>query len=274
MRKLSIQEIQSIEYDILEAFDQFCRVNNLTYMLCGGTLLGAVRHQGFIPWDDDIDVLMPRPDYDKLLEFNADYICGKKMYEIKHWKNGKSNYPFIKIVDPDTYVKTEYINEKAEVQQIWIDIFPLDGNPEDIRSANKLYKRVKIYKRVLTLKLAKIGVGSTWYIKVIKPLVILLLQVIPTNYLCSKMDSISKTYSYENTNKAGGVVWGYGIKEYMDKSIFCEQTKMLFHKNYYPVPNGYQEYLTRIYGDYMVLPSEEERNSHHIDAYVKGKENG
>ena len=79
-RKLTIDEIKKIEFDILYKFSAFCEDNDLTYMLCGGTLLGAVRHAGFIPWDDDIDVLMPRPDYEKLLngvnlEYNSGLMC-------------------------------------------------------------------------------------------------------------------------------------------------------------------------------------------------------
>ena len=272
MRKLSLREVQKIEYDILEAFDQFCKLNHFTYMLSGGTLLGAIRHQGFIPWDDDVDVLMPRGDYDRFLGMKTEYICGKKDYEIKHWKNGKSCYPFIKIVDPDSYVETEYIRSKSEVQQIWIDIFPLDGNPEDMESAKHLYKKVKKYKKLLILKLAKIGVGSTWYIKLIKPLISGILQVIPTNYLCLRMDQLSKLYSYEESTKVGCILWGYGVKECMDKSVFQEQKKILFEEKYFPAPVGYHQYLTGLYGDYMTLPPEKDRLIHIFNAYTEENE--
>ena len=127
MRKLTTHEVQKIEYDILVTFDQFCEANHLTYMLAGGTLLGAIRHHGFIPWDDDIDVIMPRNDYDRLLQLPKTVIGNEqKKYEIWHWKNSGSHYPFIKIVDPDTYVKTDYIRQKREIPHIWIDVFPLE----------------------------------------------------------------------------------------------------------------------------------------------------
>ena len=198
MRKLTTHEVQKIEYDILVTFDQFCEANHLTYMLAGGTLLGAIRHHGFIPWDDDIDVIMPRNDYDRLLQLPKTVIGNEqKKYEIWHWKNSGSHYPFIKIVDPDTYVKTDYIRQKREIPHIWIDVFPLDGNPNDRVKTEKLYKKVARYRRILSLRNANPWEGRTWYVRITKPFVVGLLQVLPNHFLCSKMDSISKTYSYQ-----------------------------------------------------------------------------
>lgn len=270
MWKLTTHEVQKIEYDILVAFDQFCEANHLTYMLAGGTLLGAIRHHGFIPWDDDIDVIMPRNDYDRLLQLPKTVIGNEqKKYEIWHWKNSGSHYPFIKIVDPDTYVKTDYIRQEREIPHIWIDVFPLDGNPNDRVKTEKLYKKVARYRRILSLRNANPWEGRTWYVRITKPFVVGLLQVLPNHFLCSKMDSISKTYSYQTSTYVGGVLWGYGARESMDKKVFQEQKKVAFEQGNFPVPVGYQIYLSRLYGKYMVLPPKEKRITHILDAYLR-----
>ena len=95
MRKLSLQEIKDLELNLLIEFAKLCAANNLYYTLCGGTLLGAIRHKGFIPWDDDIDVLMPRPDYDRLLNGEGITLGSLPSYvQMIHWKNRTSNFPF------------------------------------------------------------------------------------------------------------------------------------------------------------------------------------
>ena len=129
MKRLNLDEIKDIELSLLIEFDKLCKKNGLYYTLCGGTLLGAVRHRGFIPWDDDIDILMPRPDYDRLL--NNLYIDRRTLpthMEFVSWKEGSSNFLFIKLMDNRTKVVVDYLNPALGGKHIWIDIFPIGGN--------------------------------------------------------------------------------------------------------------------------------------------------
>lgn len=272
MRQLTIREIQDIELDIMKAFVKFCEDNQLTYMLCGGTLLGAVRHKGFIPWDDDIDLLMPRPDYDRLLndEHLDDRALGTDI-EIWHWRNGKSKLPFIKAVNIRTKMipDSEYLRDCMEVGKIWIDIFPLDGTPDDLIACKSLCRRVKKYSRLLGLKMAKIGRGRTRRAKIFKPFVILALQMVPTRFLCRKIDSLSKQYSFAASAYVGHILWGWDVHERMKKEEFLGERRLEFEGDLYRVPNCCDKFLSGLYGNYMKLPPVAARKSHVAEAYVE-----
>ena len=146
---LSLQETKQCLLNILIAFDIFCEENNLKYYLCGGALIGAVRHKGFIPWDDDIDVLMPRPDYEKLFKIESKKRIGKNL-ELFSFKKGNSNLIFAKLGDISTYIYNQYQIEK---ECLSIDIFPLDGlsNSDYINKQN--YLKMNIYKNIYALHL-------------------------------------------------------------------------------------------------------------------------
>ena len=128
MKSLTLKEIQKIEFEILKEFAQFCAKHNLKYYLAGGTLLGAIRHKGFIPWDDDIDVCMPRKDY---MYFINNFDEWNRKLKVKC--NYKSNIdaPFAKIVNLDTIIYSKYANNNIDTN-ICIDIFPVDGLPENL----------------------------------------------------------------------------------------------------------------------------------------------
>ena len=120
-KKLSSEEIKQIELNLLLKLDEICKKYKLRYYLCGGTLLGAVRHKGFIPWDDDIDVLMPREDFEKLLRLEKKQ-KQDTVEKIVSWKSGNSIYPFIKLINTNTVLKEKYLSEEFTTG-IWIDIF-------------------------------------------------------------------------------------------------------------------------------------------------------
>ena len=164
MKRLELSEIKNIELNILKEFDCFCKKHNLTYYLAGGTLLGAVRHKGFIPWDDDIDVCMPRKDYLIMIErfdgFNS---------KLKLKSNLKGNFPapFSKIVDISTKIETKYLEDECN-QNLWIDVFPVDGLPEDINLVRKIYEKCEFYRQILLLIGARLGEGKTTTRKYLK----------------------------------------------------------------------------------------------------------
>ena len=136
MKKLTPAECKLRILNLLVEFADYCDTNNLRYYLLGGTLLGAVRHKGFIPWDDDIDVCMPRPDYERFIELQSK----NKKIEFRCIENNTSDLPFMKIIDKKTFVRQLYTAE-SETSNLWVDIFPFDGWAFDEQQSKKDMKK-------------------------------------------------------------------------------------------------------------------------------------
>jgi len=138
MKELTLQELKDIEFDILKMFDAFCKENNIRYFFAYGTLLGAIRYKGFIPWDDDVDVLVPREDYDRLLKLFTD----SEQYRLYAYeREPKYRYPFAKLCDMTTR-KDEGGYENGVELGVDIDIFPLDAWDNDLEKAKKEAKTI------------------------------------------------------------------------------------------------------------------------------------
>lgn len=268
MKKINLDQVKKIELDILIEFDKLCKKNNLYYVMCGGTLLGAVRHKGFIPWDDDIDVLMPRPDYERLINgINID-ISGMPAYmEICSWKHSNSNVPFIKIRDNRTKVQAKYIDDESE-SSLWIDIFPMDGAPTDDLQLEKLFNKSLRARRLLKVKSARNGEGKTLIKRILKPIIKFILKPISFKSLCNKIDQVAKTYDYNKCEKVAGVLWGYGPQERIDKKRFMTPIQMNFEGYIFNAPSNYDEYLRGLYKNYMELPPEDKRITHDMEVYM------
>ena len=270
MRKLELEEIKQIEYDILVAFDKLCEENHLYYTLSGGTLLGAIRHKGFIPWDDDIDVMMPRPDYDRLLHtIDVNYENFPSYLKVEKWTDGSNEYPFIKVVDKRTKLSAEFYDESRGTTNVWIDVFPIEGNPDDGEALKKLHKKSLFMRKILCTKMAKNGEGTTLIKRILKPFVKLALCPVSFHSLCKKIDNWAKQYDYHTSNKVGCVMWGYGVRESMSKAGYDKPVKVQFEKGEFNAPSNYEEYLSNLYGDYMKLPPEDQRVVHGLTVYME-----
>ena len=142
-----MNEIQTMEFQILKQFKKYCKKRSINFFLVGGTLLGAVRHKGFIPWDDDIDVAMLRDSYNKLIQFAKEnpYIDSKKRYKILIPLQKKHIYPYIKIIDTNTIAYEKYIKEEY-ANGLWLDVFPYDYGADTYEEIVKLNKKHKFYK--------------------------------------------------------------------------------------------------------------------------------
>jgi lipopolysaccharide cholinephosphotransferase len=267
-KRISLAEIKKIELDLLKNVVKVCKENNLRYFLAGGTLLGAIRHQGFIPWDDDIDVLMPRKDYMQLINiFKRENKKNMKMFSAN--TNNDYYYTFLKVVDTRTKM---FINERLPLKDfgVCIDIFPMDGLPENQLETILLLKIIRHYNKIRATASMLRFPNYGWYKIVPKRFYYLFSKHVGYKKPIQKIEELATKYDFETCDYIGCLVWGYGIKEKISKKSFESTVEVQFEDGYYDAPIGYDEYLTNLYGDYLQLPSEEKRVSHHnYEAYWK-----
>lgn len=260
--RLSLSEIKAAELEMLKEFKRVCEENHLYYTLCGGTLLGAIRHKGFIPWDDDIDVLMPRPDFERL----GQLIREQRINLPSHLKACSwfsvpmLRCPFYKLLDFRTTVEDCYSTADTH---LWIDIFPIDGCVEPGKELNRFYRKVMLRRKLLLLRNAKIGEGKTKAAKLLKPLLVAPLRLIPVEKMCESYDRMVQRWPFETAPKAAGISWGYGPQECINKEAWLTPIQVEFEGEIFNAPSNYHEYLSHLYGDYMQLPPVEERNTRH-----------
>lgn len=269
MKELSQQETRHYQLELLDAFVEICNTYCLYYTLGGGTLLGAIRHQGFIPWDDDIDVLMPRSDYERLIQLDMhNTIFFEKNIVLLNWKKGNYEYPFVKIVNTNTTIDEKYMQNTSEVH-LWIDIFPIDGISSQKYRQHRVFKEILLIRKIFLLRNARLGEGKTKLKRVMKYFFKPILGIISSKLLCAQMEKISTKYSYDKENTVAGILWGYGVQECIEKDQFEKCTLVTFENKMYNAPSNYDDYLTGLYGNYMELPPVEKRINHGYKVYVK-----
>ena len=250
--------------DILLKFAEYCDENELRYYLLGGTLLGAVRHKGFIPWDDDIDVGMPRPDYERFIKLQKQ----SQTMNVRCVENNNSGFPFIKIIDEKTYVKQPY-DGGEEMSSLWVDVFPFDGWASDEKAAEKDYKRSRADRLFLWHAEEKIGMGSTRLRAILKIPVILLAKIYGRSRIARRINNQAQKYSYDESDWIGNFAWPLGMRERQPKEWFAERVKLPFEGYEFWAPKEWDKYLTQIYGDYMKLPPEDQRVNHNMEVWLK-----
>ncbi len=266
MKEIKIDELKSIEMSVLIKFADFCNKNNLYYTLGYGTLLGAIRHKGFIPWDDDIDVIMPRPDYEKFIEL-AKHKKISSNTEVISYKLGNSTYPFTKIIDNRTEVEEKFA-KKTKIG-VWIDVFALDGNFKNDFLNKFHYKVARLMRKVIEIKRNDFGSGATKKRQVIKIIIYPFINIFSCKFLCKIMDKICMIKKYENSDYIGCVVWGRSNKDRTTKEAFMKKINVEFERYLFNAPSNYDEYLRNIYGNYMQIPPESERETHSFKAWWK-----
>ena len=258
---LTIGDLQALGFELLLALDAFCRRHDLRYCLCGGTLLGAVRHQGFIPWDDDVDVFMARPDYDRLVELmRSESIAPDTKFACL--ENDGFHRPFARVYDLRTTVQRKQLIP-ASGDHAWIDILPVDGLPDDRSAIERLYRRRDLLNRWNFSAFWKTGTGSRKkqiikrWIK--RPLV----MAVGSRRWAKMLDRLGRSRPYGECRLVGCVTGGrYGPGEAMERSAYERTVTVTFEGREFPTMSCWKEYLTGIYGDYMQLPPPEQRRPH------------
>ncbi|MCR5819119.1 MAG: LicD family protein [Prevotella sp.] len=256
MRQItSIEELRGIQLDILDNIHHFCQQHKLSYFLSSGTLLGAVRHGGFIPWDDDIDIYMPRADYERFL---ATYTA--ENYRVVSPEKDRNYYfSFAKVIDKRTKMLQEGI--RGMEFGVFVDIFPVDFVPEDEAERQRVFKRKHLLFKIRRCKVAKsnpLDSRLAWMFYRFLPISMaalqrcidkLIVKTEPTSLVCNMTDG------------------GPGIKSCFSAEAIASSVDIDFEGHTYKTMVGFREYLTKTYGDYMTPPPVDKRESHHFIAF-------
>lgn len=252
-------KLKGMLLDMLKWFHSFCEGNGLRYYALGGTMLGAARHGGFIPWDDDVDVGMPRKDYDKLAKLLEENPNERYVLETPNTSGKDCFYPFSKLYDTHT---TLIENTKAKIKRgIFLDIFPLDGIGKSLKESRKNYKNIDFTYNLLLSKASAVSKGRSFY----KNVAVVVFKLIPINTkkILRKLVEKCSRYAWEDCLWVGNLVGAWRFNEVMPKAYFGTPQKYTFEDaEIYGVENA-DAYLTSLYGDWRKLPPKEKRISHH-----------
>ena len=261
MKEMTVREIQSVSLEILKDVHAFCVENNISYTLYGGTMIGAIRHKGFIPWDDDIDIAMPRPDYERFLQ-SYQSKCGYKLFA----SGTKECYlTFSRVCEMEiTRVVNEVLPWADKPTGVWIDVFPLDGAPDNQDTTAQLFAKLhdcwlkSIYERA-----AKASFHSAKGI--VKKLKLIYKKIVfnKSRYL-SRHDEMCKHISWGETSHFANLAYmWYGLREYQEMKDYVSTTPVLFEDATFFVCNGYDNLMKRKYGDYMKFPPISDQTPNH-----------
>lgn len=258
-KQLDLEEIKKILLEILNHFKTFCEENDIKYFLSNGTLLGAVKYGGFIPWDDDIDVLMPREDYDRFLKIYRDI---EKYKLFSSCRVSGYLFSFVKLCKVDT-VKEENNIDSGVRLGLGIDVFPLDCCSGHIF---KNIKRMKLYQIGCILsKFQEYGKRPFH-----KKLIIKYCRYKGYEFFEKNLISFVEKERRLGCEYKGCLVWPvYGVGEIIPADVFSDTVSVTFESETFPGPKGYDVYLRSLYGDYVQeLPKEKQKTHHDYKAYL------
>lgn len=249
-----IDLIHSHLLDMMSEFHKICIENNLTYYIVGGTCIGALRHRGFIPWDDDVDIAMPREDYNKLALINWERQSDR--LELKYYKNS-SNSPihYMKVVDKTTtLIEERYHNY---VEGLYLDIFPLDGvKNEGEKRIEKIWMLHSIVMKHCSTADRDKGIKT------------FISRLVPLSWAHGLLERYMTKYSYKDSKYVANFLGAYGYKEIVQKSLFGVPKLYEFQGEKFYGPEKAELYLKKIYDNYMELPPIEKRIFKHNYYYI------
>lgn len=267
MRKeLSLREVQLISLEIAKKVDKICDEQGLRYYMYGGTLLGAVRHKGFIPWDDDVDIVMPRPDYEKFMEYLKNHereIYPLKLYNIEI--NEKYPYMISRLSD-ERYI-LDVNNEEPYGIGIFMDIYPWDGvgQTEEEMASRKIH--AARYSSLCYLSTRKKCIKDNTKSKLkllIKPFAFTFAKLMRKKFFVNKLNKMAPLYEYDKSKYVGCLVWGTdGPKGIYPIEWMEPYTKLTFEDTELRAPKEWDKALTKLFKKYMELPPEKDRIPHH-----------
>ena len=270
MQEIDLLQQKKIMIDIMIKIDEFCNKNNINYFLADGTMIGAARHKGFIPWDDDIDIMMPRADYELFIKNFPD---SYENLALASPYDESPMYYYAKVYDKRTIKIEELDYGTHKPLGIDIDVFPIDGEPDNYNVFMKdYYRRKKILGKYCRIVASRTNKECSFKQKVKNIVVEIWKKTVAPDIktLIDEYNRIAKKYNYDDSNYVGEISVYGGKTSRHKKEIFNGYTLIEFEGYRFRAPLDYKTYLTDKYGDYMKLPPESERVTHHnYKAYWK-----
>lgn len=257
-KKISLEELKVIQLDILSVIDKFCREKGISYSLGCGSMLGAARHKGYIPWDDDIDIYLLRDEYNKLASLfpnKLNNVVIKSLERDKHW-----NRAYAKAMDDRTIMV-----DAGEKISVGIDVYPIDKVPEDDVCWLKYDKKRRFYQQVYKYKISMwFRKGREWWKYLFIPIVKLLLLPFSSRRIAVFLDGYSKKYANTKSAYVFECCQGMLQRNRFKRSALENIIDMPFEDRIFCGMRDYDEYLSNAYGDWRKLPPKEKQVSHHL----------
>lgn len=273
MKKLSIRELQILQLDAMKTVHAFCVKHNIEYYMIGGTLLGAIRHKGFIPWDDDIDIAMMRKDYDRFVDTFIGEMDSDK-YFLQNYETDIDFQPALsRLCIKGTLLDLPFERHLKLCKNTYIDIFPLDNVPDDDSLVYKMKKELSIVDKIFDLKMGRVyRNGFLGYKFIIKRGIRLFLSCISLKRLQKRRIEIMTKYKNENTTRVSSTVSKYGFsKQIMPREVYGKPHLYVFEDTKLYGVEKPEDYLTHLFGpSYMEIPPVSQRQQSY-DVYLIDK---
>lgn len=264
MRRIGIDELKQLQIEILNVVHEFCVENNINYFLDCGTLIGAIRHKGYIPWDDDIDVGMLRVEYEKFVRLFNTNVRNKRYKLLCVEIDDTYSYAFGKVIDTETVLYEP--DKQGKKIAVNVDVFPYDNASND-NTKVKLHYKKRDFWRALNIAHSQRNDVEKGFLRALAFNTLHLLTIpFSKNYFARKMSNNAQRYNHSETGRVGNFT-GYTVM-ICDKDVFSSYIDWEFERKKYKIPIGYDKWLKASYGDYMRIPPPEKRQStHHFEAY-------
>ncbi|MCY7221675.1 LicD family protein [Streptococcus cristatus] len=267
--------LHQVDLEIVKEVVKICDNHGLTYYMLGGTMLGAIRHKGFIPWDDDIDLGIPRQDYEKFLEI-APSELSNHLKVVNYKTDPEYHYYITRVLDTDTKVVEERIGDDKKYTNASIDIFPIDGTPNNSILRRIYFFRV-LYHRALMSLCYKDSIDRKRPRGILEKVFLWMMERIPIEKMTTpyqqkeKIDRLLRKQKLEGAKFIGNIMGAYRTREIVPAEFYGSGKMYPFENIELRGMYLANEYLVYTYGDYMKLPPENERKTHFKILEIHGK---
>jgi len=271
----NIDLLHQVDMEIVKEVVRICDQYGLMYYMLGGTMLGAIRHKGFIPWDDDVDLGMPRNDYEKFLEIASDELSSH-LKIVNYRTDPKYQYYITRVLDTQTKVIEERIGNDSKYTHASIDIFPIDGTPNN-RFLRKIYFLRVLYHRALMSLCYKDSIDRKRKRSFGEKVFLWIMERLPIEKITTPykqkciIDRLLRSQDVNKSKYIGNIMGAYRTREIVPAQYYGKGKYYQFEDMQLRGLEMYHEYLTHTYGDYMQLPPEDKRKTHFKIIEIRGK---